>query len=402
MSSLSDRPSQLLLLSKTPVSFTYKSVDAVYRVPLTAILKELAFATRNSKTGTLLDIALPATFLFHHFDQPRSRLYDVTQRLVANVYKLICVIASKESINVENDDGIDVRIILLAISSDFQNEPAVSFAFGPVTTTRQLAACQRPWRSITIVEGEDGESLLRQFLIHRDSHIRVRRVPAGHAQSDGNEKDEMSEGTSIAVRHSSIAVGGTWDHIHIGHKLLLTMFAFMLEPCEGALTIGITGDELLVNKKYADSLQDWDQRKDSTVSFLQAIMDFRTPPAEPVQLKALSQPGPNGHAVHVALGHQLTLKCVRISDPFGPTITDKAITALVLSGETRSGGQAVNQKRSEKGWPELEVFEVDVIDAEDVGSTTSMNPASQTFESKLSSTSIRKALSENASIKSKA
>jgi phosphopantetheine adenylyltransferase len=44
----------------------------------------------------------------------------------------------------------------------------------------------------------------------------------------------------------------------------------------------------------------------------------------------------------------------------------------------------VNEKRKEKGWKELEVFEVDVLDA-----TEESAAVSEGFESKLSSTAIR-------------
>ena len=75
-----------------------------------------------------------------------------------------------------------------------------------------------------------------------------------------------------------MVVGGTFDHLHVGHKLLLTAVALVLEPLdrerEGRLTIGVTGDALLVNKKYAEVLESWEERWQSTADFLTAIMDF--------------------------------------------------------------------------------------------------------------------------------
>ena len=115
---------------------------------------------------------------------------------------------------------------------------------------------------------------------------------------------------------------------------------------------------------------------------------------ESIHVTTTDFPVPNGKAVHTALqGYGLTLECYEIQDPFGPTITDPDITALVVSGETRSGGQAVNQKRSEKGWNALEVFEIDVLDAQDVDSDPSQTGD---FASKISSSAIRKRMAENA------
>ncbi len=43
-------------------------------------------------------------------------------------------------------------------------------------------------------------------------------------------------------------MGGTFDYIHCGHKLLLSAALLLLKPgCK--LTLGLTGDELLKNKK---------------------------------------------------------------------------------------------------------------------------------------------------------
>lgn len=49
---------------------------------------------------------------------------------------------------------------------------------------------------------------------------------------------------------------------------------------------------------------------------------------------------------------------VTISDPFGPTITDESLQCIVLSEETRKGGEAINIKRKEKvcGWCGIEGY----------------------------------------------
>ena len=46
---------------------------------------------------------------------------------------------------------------------------------------------------------------------------------------------------------------------------------------------------------------------------------------------------------------------------FGPSVAQKDITALCVSEETRGGGDAVNGKRREKGWEELDVFVVGLV-----------------------------------------
>jgi phosphopantetheine adenylyltransferase len=43
-------------------------------------------------------------------------------------------------------------------------------------------------------------------------------------------------------------MGGTFDYLHVGHKLLLSSALLLLKP-EKELVIGLTGDGLLKNKK---------------------------------------------------------------------------------------------------------------------------------------------------------
>jgi phosphopantetheine adenylyltransferase len=152
------------------------------------------------------------------------------------------------------------------------------------------------------------------------------------------------------------------------------------------LTIGITGDELLKNKKYAEQLESWSARQTSVHRFLDAILNFApADTADPI-VEEVKNSGPNGHAVNIIYPNGLSVRCVEIWDPFGPTITEKDISALIISAETRAGGSAVNDKRTGNGWPKLDVLEVDVLDSTETSSATSQ----QNFEGKLSSTEIRK------------
>ncbi|KFY06348.1 hypothetical protein V492_08071, partial [Pseudogymnoascus sp. VKM F-4246] len=200
--------------------------------------------------------------------------------------------------------------------------------------------------------------------------------------------------------HSVVAVGGTFDHLHAGHKLLLTSTALMLQPPTGPssqprrLIIGITGDELLKNKKYAEQLESWQRREEGVINFLVPLLSFTTPgSAEDTKRTSFDEPVVNGRGVSTHLRQAgITIECVEIQDPFGPTITDEAVSALVVSGETRDGGAAVNTKRQEKGWASLEVFEIDVLDAgEDAPAEGSKT---ESFAAKISSTAIRRKRAE--------
>lgn len=57
---------------------------------------------------------------------------------------------------------------------------------------------------------------------------------------------------------------------------------------------------------------------------------------------------------------------VPLCDPAGPTKTDATIDCLVVSDETRNGGQAVNILRKDANLPEMELFSIDLVSNEDV------------------------------------
>ncbi|KAF2102528.1 pantetheine-phosphate adenylyltransferase family protein-like protein [Rhizodiscina lignyota] len=400
----------LLLLSPSPSPATFANVKATYHTPLFSVLRELNLAASSTFNGKkILDIALPCPHLYTSSSIPRSCLYDETQRVLANVYKLITVISTTQGISLESGDGIDVRVILISWPRDdrvdlIQEGTAGDDLTGPVINIRTLASSRRPWNTIYSIQTEQGEQVLKTFLHSGQGYNSVTKVRGGITAASTASSAAGLKSAEGARRHYSVAVGGTFDHLHIGHKLLLTMFAFMADEDplhdslggpEKSLTVGITAGELLKNKKYAEFLESWDARQKSTWDFFCAILHFSRAGPDAVRSQEITDDGPNGHAVHYKLLSGLVIKLVEIWDPFGPTITDESISALVISAETRSGGKAVNDKRREKGWAELEVFEVDVLDAEEE-SELHGNGAEQTFQSKLSSTEIRRMQSEKA------
>ncbi|KAF2137986.1 uncharacterized protein K452DRAFT_291020 [Aplosporella prunicola CBS 121167] len=376
------RTRSLLLLPPPPSPPTLAALKAAYAATLLTALRELQRTSRSTPdaAAAVLEIALPCPHLYGRETAPRSLLYPRTQALVAGLYKLICVIAAADAIDVEDADGVDARILLLAYPRDgnltrvgADGSPEAD-SQGPVVDVATLARCGRPWERVFAVETESGERLLKSFLGASSRAQNVQRLRGGITQVfEADDGAAVSASASEPRKHYSVAVGGTFDHLHNGHKLLLTMTAFAVEAAAASptteqarsITIGITGDALLQNKKYAEALESWAERQGATYDFLSTILDFS--PNSTTTTEEIKNPGPNGHAVNVTLPARLTLRHVEIWDPFGPTITDESISALVLSGETRAGGKAVDAKRREKGWPDLEVFEVDVLDALDGG-----------------------------------
>lgn len=388
----------LLLLPPPPTIVSASSLSAAYKQSITATVSSL----KNQPTSTELQVGLPSHGL----------LWSDTQNLLANFYGLFCLVCANLDVDVDTGTpgSVDARVLLLDYdgsevwSNEVDDNRVSSTRSGPVTDVPTLAATRRQWDYIFSVDGEEGQKLFANFtrLANRSSPPvsgKLETVGGGIIMIQNQTPSGNSRDKTKTSAHQVVAVGGTFDHLHAGHKLLLTATALLLQPDSVSskqnrrLIVGITGDELLKNKKYAEYLGTWEQRQDSVVSFLLSILSFtKSPHSKEIKTTQFNEPIPNGRAIHTTLNScSLTIECVEIQDPFGPTITDRSVTALVVSSETKSGGQAVNDKRIEKGWESLEVFEVDVLDTSESGES---GGKSNDFSSKISSSAIRQRIAE--------
>ncbi|EED16432.1 pantetheine-phosphate adenylyltransferase family protein [Talaromyces stipitatus ATCC 10500] len=375
---------QCLLLLPAPPSPAVRQLKEVYGPALSHIFSSTAAELKGSSNIYKLDVALVIPQLLSAQYQPRSKAFVSLQKLLANFYTLVGAISAANDVELDAPGGIDVRVFFVDNAENEQTKDWKRIQ-GPVIDFRTLATSQRPWEQIYVPDTTEGELLAGTLFTHGAS-IPSNKLPTGTttiSESIINADEEHS------TSHAAIIVGGTFDHLHLGHKLLLTATALALDGTrdDKILAVGITGDEMLVNKKFAEYLESWEERMQGTAAFLRAIVDFNPPEISSVDLKRTEQPGPNGKQVSFQVMPDLTVRLVQISDPFGPTITEEQFTALIVSAETRSGGQAVNTERNKKGWPSLEVFEVGVLqagEAQEVADT-----AASSFESKISSTDIR-------------
>lgn len=156
----------------------------------------------------------------------------------------------------------------------------------------------------------------------------------------------------------SVILGGTFDHLHPGHKVLLTIASLVGTK----LTVGLSTDQLLERKKFKKFIETSSVRKNNVEKFLKLV--------NPQNFKNLS--------------------LVEISDVYGPSIVEKTFEAIVVSNESLSGGLEVNRKRQELGMNPLEMIIVDLV-------SQFKEPIDEEFNGKLSSTFIRQWLELNKS-----
>ncbi|KAI5286228.1 hypothetical protein KEM54_006953 [Ascosphaera aggregata] len=370
---------------------TFSALKADYEAAIREALVGVQKTSGSSDKSAVLDVAIGVNEAQFQDAPQKSANFSCLQKLLSNVYKLVGSIAIQQNIELDFPRGVDVRVFLLSECGDSQTARSGSSAFPSV---KDVSSSGRSWTSIWTLDTAQGiamaEAVTKAKPVEHDNVHRIRTSFDERSIPALPIKECQRSGTS---GHYSVAVGGTFDHLHIGHKLLLSAVWLAIDshPPHGTkrlITVGVTGDALLVNKQYAQVLEPWERRWEACWKYYETILGFLPSDvgADRRAVHRVDVPGPNGKYVLVDALPDLQIRFVQISDLYGPTITDQSITALVVSGETRAGGKAVNKKRREKGWKELEIFEVDVLNLENEDTDASQ----ESFESKISSTEIRK------------
>lgn len=398
MAPSNDSPA-LLLLPSPPQPSTRAALDAAYRAPLTAVLAKL----KNKASSETLVVAVACPILKGASPKNKTLCWKTAQSLLAGVYTVISVVCAKEGIATEINGGpgsVDTRVVLVDHDPGRRYYPDLNGAYEANNTTvldlPAFAARVHPWKTIYHPNCEEGYELLSSYLKFAEGKqtlLQHQLVVVEGGVSFTTQPHAVSEAEK---GYGTLCLGGTFDHLHPGHKLLLEATVLLLTIPEkeskkqSVLIVGISGDDLLKNKKYAEELEPWETRARGVLSFLSTLLEYSTSPS-------ITTTSPQSDELHAKFRDDTVLvRCVNIPDPFGPTITEEAIDAIVVSGETRSGGQAINDKRLEKGWKGLEVYEIDVLDAREIDDDHVQQGATKTesFAAKISSTAIRQKRAE--------
>ncbi|KAK3690159.1 hypothetical protein B0T22DRAFT_189073 [Podospora appendiculata] len=388
----------LLLLPFPPSPFSRPLLDAAYRPSLTAALSKL----RSAKTASRLIVAVACPVLHGQFRRSKTRSWPEAQALIAGIYTLLSVISSQLAIATEIDGGpgsVDATVVLIDHSRATRfpegSRPAIQTNNTIVVDLATFALAYHPWNYIFHVRSEPGLELYQTYLKlaeGKQTLLHEQLVPVeGGLALNVSPKDPAATPTQTPGQ-PVVCLGGTFDYLHPGHKLLLTAGALLLEVPEkdsgkfSEYIIGITGDELLKNKKFAELVQPWEVRARNVIVFLSRLLQLSDRGWKGGARPAIEERDGDFRAAF--RDGTIRVQCVRIQDAFGPTVAVEKIDALVVSGETRSGGRAVNDKRVQQGWHELTVFEVDVLDAKEAEETEGPT-RTENFAAKISSSAIR-------------
>ena len=122
--------------------------------------------------------------------------------------------------------------------------------------------------------------------------------------------------------YRSVAVGGTFDGMHYGHRKLLSLAVSSVRPGTGKLLIGVTADSMLGSKSFRDLIPPLDERVRGVRDFVESL----------------------------APGLKNRMRVIPIDDAYGPPGSpDPALNdfdALVLSHETLPTGKKLNEHRA--------------------------------------------------------
>lgn len=141
-------------------------------------------------------------------------------------------------------------------------------------------------------------------------------------------------------------MGGTFDHLHDGHKYLLKIALNISNFVE----IGLTTQELLKNKKAASKLEDYDTREKNLKNFISLITDL----------------------------NRVNIVEIKNWDDMAKYSQDPDYEGLIVSQETYSNAVKLNELREEKGLNPIIIIVIPLLKDEN--------------NNKISSTAIREKL----------
>ncbi len=141
--------------------------------------------------------------------------------------------------------------------------------------------------------------------------------------------DHDPQHEALALPYRKIILGGTFDGLHEGHRLLLES-AFAVSE---TVLIGVTSDV------YIDK---------SSKTLKELILDCKT------RMENLATYLESFNLLNRAM-------LIPIDNPYPNSIYDPQLEAIIVTSDSREGGETVNLKRLEAGLGELIIIEIGLV-----------------------------------------
>jgi len=122
-------------------------------------------------------------------------------------------------------------------------------------------------------------------------------------------------------------MGGTFDHLHDGHKFLIKTALLLSKK----IVIGLTTEDLLNKKKHAAKIENYKIREKKLKTFIDSI------------------------------GHLNRVEIIPLTDPYGPPIHEPEYEGIIASQETYKNALKINEIRESKSFSPLIIIVIPMI-----------------------------------------
>ncbi|XP_057320755.1 bifunctional coenzyme A synthase [Microplitis mediator] len=247
------------------------------------------FPDKNLAPGNLSSSLLQWKCLPNHF------------QMIANIYTLASTFLSK----------IDVRVLISSVKKSSK-----------ITTVRpiELVIFDKDYSK------EDAKIFIENCITNSSKPCNYITIADDHQEPDKCLTENFDSNEKI---YRNVVLGGTFDRLHNGHKILLSK---AILKCSEKLTIGVTDSSMITSKILWELIEPCEKRMTALREFLKDV-------------------NPN-----------LIYDIVPISDVYGPTKDDPSFEMIVVSEETKRGAAKINELRCQKGLSSLDVEVVHLIE----------------------------------------
>ena len=122
-------------------------------------------------------------------------------------------------------------------------------------------------------------------------------------------------------------MGGTFDHLHEGHKYLISTALLLSKK----VVIGLTSESLLKNKEFFSKMQSYDERETAIISYISKISDISR------------------------------VEIVKLKDPYGPPIHEEDYEGIIVSQETYKNALTINNMREKNGFKPMIIIVIPIL-----------------------------------------